>query len=104
VIQANIDSTICVTGYTRRVRPTQAVTNRIKLERMRAYGLAGSPSLYELDHLIPLELGGAPDDVRNLWPEPWPAANVKDRLENRLHALVCTHRLSLLEAQQQVSR
>ena len=70
---------------------------------MRAYGLSGSPSQYELDHLIPIALGGAPSDVRNLWPEPWSAATVKDRLENRLHSLVCTHRMTLSEAQREVT-
>ena len=28
------------------------------------------PSHYQEDHLVPLELGGAPRDKRNLWPEP----------------------------------
>jgi len=36
---------------------------------MQAYGFIDSPGNYELDHLIPLELGGAPEDVKNLWPE-----------------------------------
>jgi hypothetical protein len=103
VIDSNIDSTICVSGYSRRVRPSTSVTNAIKRERMRAYGLSGSPSQYELDHLIPIALGGAPSDVRNLWPEPWSAATVKDRLENRLHSLVCTHRMTLSEAQREVT-
>ena len=35
-----------------------------------AYGLTGSPSAYEYEHLIPLELGGATNSPRNLWPEP----------------------------------
>jgi hypothetical protein len=55
---------------------------------------------YELDHLIPLELGGS-DDVRNLWPEaaePKPGFHEKDQLENALHPLYCGHRLSLKEA------
>jgi hypothetical protein len=102
VTEDNLDSTICVTGYTRRVRPPASLTDRIKRERMLAYSLSGSPSQYELDHLIPLELGGAPADLRNLWPQPWSAANVKDQLENRLHSLVCSHRMRLREAQQRV--
>jgi hypothetical protein len=69
VTQANIDQTICVSGYTTTVRPPESVTEAVKVRAMAAYGLAGLGS-YELDHLIPLELGGAPADIRNLWPEP----------------------------------
>jgi hypothetical protein len=34
-------------------------------------------------------VGGAPRDVRNLWPEPITSARVKDRVENAAHAAVC---------------
>src|SRR5438445_32968 len=69
VTQDNIDSTICVSGYTKTVRPPVSVTEPQKLESMKSYGFTDSPSNYEFDHLIPLELGGAPDDMKNLWPE-----------------------------------
>jgi hypothetical protein len=54
--------------------------------------------------LIPLELGGS-NSSKNLWPEshrtsPW-NAQVKDRHEGKLHALVCAGRLDLRTAQQQ---
>jgi hypothetical protein len=48
-------------------------------------------SLYEIDHLISRELGGA-DEIANLWPEPYEGAcnaHAKDRLENELHKEVC---------------
>jgi len=41
VTQANINLTICMRGYTATVRPPVSVTDRIKVERMAAYGLAG---------------------------------------------------------------
>ena len=46
---------------------------------------------YEVDHLIPFELGDS-NSNKNLWPEshrtlPW-NAQVKDRLEGKLHELV----------------
>jgi len=70
---------------------------------MQAYGLEGrSLSDYELDHLIPLELGGAPDDVANLWTEPWTGtwnARQKDAVENFLHRQVCNGAQSLAQAQ-----
>lgn len=47
---------------------------------------------YEVDHLIPLALGGR-DVLANLWPESrlsqGPNAWSKDRLEYRLYRLVC---------------
>ena len=79
VTQATIYSTICIRGWTRTVRPPVEYTGRIKRETMAAYGYEGlSMRDFELDHLIPLEVGGAPSDPRNLWPEPWkgPAGEV----------------------------
>jgi hypothetical protein len=75
------------------------VTQSMKREVLRLYGLPlDAAKLVEFDHLIPRELGGA-DDVRNLWPQPWPEAHKKDREENRLHRAVCSGEISLREAQ-----
>src|SRR2546423_8550145 len=71
VTQANIDNTICRRGYSKSVRPRTSVTGPIKRERIAAYGLPSDPRLYELDHLVSLELGGAPANPANLWPEPY---------------------------------
>ena len=103
VTQATIGETICSPGYTRRVRPPKSVTEPEKRASLRAYGERGPLRDYEYDHLIPLELGGAPNDPRNLWPEPGGSPNLKDRLENRLHALVCARRLSLGTARRAVA-
>jgi hypothetical protein len=103
VTQANIASTICRAGYTKKVRPPESVTRREKLESMKAYGDTGSPRRYEYDHLISLELGGAPNDAKNLWPEPGASPNPKDRLENRLHAMVCDGSITLAQAQREIA-
>lgn len=106
VTRANIQQTICVPGYTEKVRPPVSVTNKIKAERMKAYEYTDAPTNYELDHLIPLELGGCPDCVANLWPEPYniqDSARIKDKLENRLHKLVCNGTMTLEEAQMEIS-
>ena len=71
VTQANIDSTICVRGWTRTVRPPERYTESLKRQQMREYGYTDHHlSDFEEDHLILLELAGAPTDPRNLWPEP----------------------------------
>src|SRR4051812_35684000 len=50
VTQDTIGATICVSGYTRTVRPSTGITDRIKREQYAAYGLQGlSMSASELD-------------------------------------------------------
>ena len=103
VTQATIASTICVRGWTETIRPTTSYTNELKVKQMRDYGVVGSRSDYQEDHLISLELGGHPTDPRNLWPEPYPRASEVDSIENDLNARVCSGELSLEEAQLQES-
>lgn len=59
-------------------------------------------ALYEVDHLIPIELGGA-NTITNLWPEFGSIPNLKDRVENRLHALVCTGKITIEKAQHDIA-
>jgi hypothetical protein len=103
VTQATIRRTICVHGWTRTVRPPVSYTNALKLDQMRRYSLRGSPTAYQEDHLISLELGGNPTDPRNLWPEPYPRAARVDTIENELNAAVCGGSLSLADAQRKES-
>jgi hypothetical protein len=98
VRQATIRRTICVAGWTRKVRPSTSYTNALKARQMPLYGLTGPPSLYEEDHLIPLELGGAPRNPKNLWPEPRSQAKRSDPLENKLHRSVCSRKMTLAAA------
>src|SRR5205085_9288700 len=103
VTQATIDSTVCVQGWTKTVRPPTSYTDDLKLRQLREYRRIGPPSAYQEDHFISLELGGDPADPRNLWPEPYPRAAEVDRIENELNALVCNGKLSLAEAQRRES-
>jgi hypothetical protein len=103
VTQATVGNTICVRGWTRTIRPSSSYTGELKLEQMRQYGVRGSPSDYQEDHLISLELGGHPTDPRNLWPEPYPRAAEVDRLENELNDAICAGSLTLEEAQRRIS-
>jgi hypothetical protein len=91
---------ICVTGYASSVRNVPGSEKEAVYAR---YGVAHVPYQHEVDHLISLEIGGS-NDIRNLWPEPYAGrwgARTKDVLENKLHDLVCSRRLSLATAQRQ---
>jgi hypothetical protein len=99
VTQTTIGSTICLTGWTRTIRPPTEYTNALKRKQMRAYRETGAASDYQEDHLISLELGGHPTDPRNLWPEPYPRAAKVDTIENDLNQQVCDGSLTLAEAQ-----
>ena len=103
VTQDNIHTTICMGGYTKKVRPSTRYTNALKVQQIQQYGYTDTNLAdYEEDHLIPLELGGHPTDPRNLWPEPRAgdrAATHKDSVENALHAKVCAGLVPLIAAQ-----
>jgi len=100
VVRPLTKTAICTTAWGRDRR---FVTLAMKREVFRRYGVDyAKHALYEVDHLIPRELGGA-DDVRNLWPQILdPDARVKDREENRLHRAVCAGTIDLTTAQQQM--
>lgn len=93
---------ICRAGYARGVRH---VSQSAKDQVYRRYGVAShGPGEYEIDHLIPLDLGGS-NSMRNLWPEaaqPTPGLHQKDKLENQLHARVCSGRMTLSAAQRAI--
>lgn len=107
VTPANLSQTICRSGYTKTVRPTEAATSVVKTESADAYKRPRNKTS-ELDHLVPLELGGA-SSVSNLWIEPNAAGarsftNPKDLVENALNKAVCTHQVSLVAAQQAIAQ
>jgi hypothetical protein len=68
VLQSTIKTTICKSGWTKTIRPPVSYTNALKIKQMPLYGEGGSPSNYEEDHFIPLELGGAPRTRRTFGP------------------------------------
>jgi hypothetical protein len=91
------------------VRPPSSYTTKLKKEQMKEYGYyAGKKSAsYEEDHLISLELGGAPRSAKHLWPEaykPKPGARQKDTVENYLHRQVCDGNIKLAVAQRREAR
>jgi hypothetical protein len=103
VRQETIGETICKSGWTRTIRPPVSYTNELKIRQMREYGVGGSPSDYQEDHLISLEMGGHPTDPRNLWPEPYPHASEVDQVENEINDEICSGKITLAEGQQRES-
>jgi hypothetical protein len=110
VTQANIATTVCKVGWTKTIRPTVTFTNKLKDEQLKTTYASytkiwgTSPSAYEEDHLISLQLGGAPSDPKNLWPEPYAGigARKKDVTETALKRLVCAGTLKLSDAQKAI--
>ncbi|GAA1018875.1 MULTISPECIES: hypothetical protein [Amycolatopsis] len=103
VTQDTIDDTICVSGWTATIRPPTSYTNQLKKQGIIDYGYSDtSLSSYEEDHFLPLELGGAPKDPKNLWPEPHDGdqnSYSKDSVENAVKKAVCAGKATLADAQ-----
>ncbi|WP_020122303.1 hypothetical protein [Streptomyces canus] len=111
VTQANLKSTICrKSGYTSGIRPSAYVTGKEKKLNAASYGYTGRMDDAEYDHLISLQLGGDPNDPRNLWVEPADPGrkkgagvnNKKDPVETKLHTAVCKGQITLAAAQQAI--
>jgi len=95
---------ICVPGYSKKVRD---VPESVKRQVYASYGITShQPHEYEVDHLISLELGGS-NSIKNLWPQSYVTtpynATVKDKLENKLHKLVCDGAIDLRTAQHAIA-
>lgn len=93
---------VCASGNaSRRRKVSYGTRDRVYL----AYGIPRGQrkGLYEIDHLVPLELGGS-NRPANLWPQPLADAKLKDRVEERLHDLVCDGEMSLDAAQRAIER
>ena len=100
-IQSSDTAAVCTPGWAEAHRD---VSDATKDYVAREYGLSSRYG-YEIDHLIPLELGGA-NTVPNLWPEPYDSpygATQKDGLEDYLHEQVCYHGLPLATAQHEIA-
>ena len=98
------EKVVCRPGYAKARRRVSEATKR---EVFAAYGIPyDRRAEYEVDHLIPLELGGA-NDARNLWPQSYSqklGARQKDRAENWLRREVCAGRVPLEQAQRRMAR
>jgi hypothetical protein len=94
----------CVSGYTSKVRHvTETTKNKVFAE----YGIkTHSGATYEVDHLVPLELGGS-NSIANLFPEaasPTPGFHQKDKLENKTHSRACAGQGDWRAMQRQIAK
>ena len=95
---------VCRTAQAETITPN--VTEETRRTVFAAYGIdPARHNEFEVDYLITPDLGGA-ESVRNMWPQPYSTrwnARVKDRLEQRLHQLVCDGALDLSTAQHDIA-
>ena len=103
VTQETIDATICLPGWTKTVRPSARYTAAIKIKLIRELEIPEELLVdFELDHRVPLALGGAPSEPRNLELQPWDEAGEKDRIEACLSRAVCAGAITLDEARRRI--
>jgi hypothetical protein len=122
VTEDAVKQTICDATFLEALQPSIAYADATK-DRMRTrQRLPGRSDNYQLDHLVPLELGGSATSPRNLWLQPYgdashplvatdkwpddgsvlPGAHQKDEVETRLKNDVCDGRTTLKEAQDKI--
>ena len=102
----NIKESICKSSHftwTEGHMPPKSFLDSIEQEQLKQYGYTDTTmSHYQMDHLIPLSLGGHPTDPKNIWPQvlltKW-SARRKDYLEEVVHDKVCKGEISLKDAQ-----
>jgi len=99
---------LCAPGFS--TKTYRSVSVAVKRQAYANYGMQANKGACagkgcEIDHLVSLEIGGS-NSIKNLWPQPYAGpwnAHIKDRLENRLHRLVCGGMLDLRKAQEDIA-
>jgi hypothetical protein len=109
VTESNIKESICKVSHfswEEGHMPPPSFLDGIKKDQLKLYGYTDSEvKHYQMDHLIPLSLGGHPTDLKNIWPQvlitKW-SARRKDYVEEILHEKVCKGEVKLKDAQEQI--
>ena len=84
----------------------KSVPVKVKSQVFALYSIpASAPGGYNVDHLVPVSLGGA-TTLKNLWPQPlagdW-GYMLKNKLEGRLQKMVCRGEIELKQAQEEIA-
>ncbi len=89
-------SDVCVPGYARR---TRNVPRSQRNQVFARYNVQWRPGAYEVEHFIPLCMGGT-NGLANLWPAPKKDARQKALVDNHLCREICAGRVTLEEARE----
>lgn len=88
-------SLVCISSYGKNARN---IPVELQKQVFHEYSLTYPNDDYEIDHLVPLELGGS-NDIKNLWPQSKETAPRKNEVEAWLRRQVCEGTFSLEAAQ-----
>ncbi len=93
---------LCGSEYT---SPADKIPITLKRQTFDRYGLSPATVGYNVDHLIPVSLGGS-NSPKNLWPQSLSGEwnyHLKNQLERTLYKMVCKEGLALEKAQQEIA-
>ncbi len=97
VTDANVRTTICVSGWTKTVRPPVSYTDKLKRELLPP---GANIADFELDHVWPIEDGGDPKNPDNLRLQRWTGpdgARAKDVVETAVHRAICAGTMTIAQ-------
>ncbi|MCS3853301.1 hypothetical protein [Tsukamurella ocularis] len=96
----NVAKTVCKKGWATKQKPAISILVKERAAAAKAYGYPDKQAEdLVLDYLVPLELGGARNDARNLWVQTVEQARKKNVVDEALKAAVCSGTMSLQAAQ-----
>lgn len=93
---------LCNGGYTSPAAKIPIALKRHVFDRYKTRPQAGG---YNVDHLIPVNLGGT-NSLKNLWPQPLSSEwnyHMKNKLEGKLYKMVCNGTISLDRAREEIA-
>lgn len=93
---------VCAADYS---NPANKIPVELKSRVFQRYAVRGNAVGYNVDHLIPTDLGGS-NSIKNLWPQQLSGEwnyNRKNRLETRLKKMVCRGEVALETARTEIA-